>query len=347
MKETTKKLTEWAINKIKTEYPNDVALLIAVHGHSVNNDGHGECFDYFVPATERGNELSQTFIIDGVGHDLYPRSWERTERTANLDELPTICLGNSKILYSRSKEDEERFQLLKKKLFDNLSNKTFVYQKALESLDIAMDIYRTMMFEDALYKVRKGTGFIYFYLSNAVYLLNGTYSGANDWTNGAIAELLKLKELPDNFTEYYKALLNANSVSDLKSLAHLIIGTFRQFIAARKPVKQENLLNPNYEYLAEWFQELSLTLRRIRYYCVIGNSDAAFGDACFFQNEYDIIKEEFGLAEQDLLGYYNSADLSEISKRTDEIEAYIVSIIENNGVKIKKYATVESFLAEN
>ena len=50
-------LTQWVINKIETEYKEDVALLIGIKGHATNNDDHGECFDYFIPATERGYEL--------------------------------------------------------------------------------------------------------------------------------------------------------------------------------------------------------------------------------------------------------------------------------------------------
>lgn len=84
MKNDTQRLTDWVIRTIKTEYPDDVALLVAVEGASINGDGHGEPFDYFVPATERGNELAQTFIIGGVGNDLYPRSWERMERNEEI-----------------------------------------------------------------------------------------------------------------------------------------------------------------------------------------------------------------------------------------------------------------------
>ena len=52
MSSTTNKLTEWVIQKIKTEYPDDIALLVAVEGSSINGDGHGEPFDYFIPATD-------------------------------------------------------------------------------------------------------------------------------------------------------------------------------------------------------------------------------------------------------------------------------------------------------
>lgn len=110
MNKDSKQLTEWVIHKIKTEYIDDIALLVAVEGASIGGDGHGEPFDYFIPSTPRGNELAQTFIIGSVGSDLYPRSWERTERTADLDDLTTPCLGNAKILYARSKEDVEHFE---------------------------------------------------------------------------------------------------------------------------------------------------------------------------------------------------------------------------------------------
>jgi hypothetical protein len=86
MKPTQKELTNWAITQIQNKYKDDVALLIAISGHSLEDDCHGECFDYFVPANENGNMLAQTFIIDGVGHDLYPRSWERIRNMAEFKD---------------------------------------------------------------------------------------------------------------------------------------------------------------------------------------------------------------------------------------------------------------------
>ncbi|MCL1830467.1 MAG: hypothetical protein FWG21_03455, partial [Oscillospiraceae bacterium] len=161
-------LTDWVIDKIKKEYADDVALLVAVEGSSINNDRHGVDFDYFVPATERGNNLSQTFIINGIGNDLYPRSWERTEATAEMKDLATQCLGKAKILYAKSKEDEERFEAIRQRLFDNLNDPSFRYRKALENLDTAMSIYSNMMFQDELYRVRCQTGHVFHFLTVAV-----------------------------------------------------------------------------------------------------------------------------------------------------------------------------------
>ena len=355
----TERLTQWVINKIKTEYPDDVALLVAMEGSSVNGDGHGEPFDYFVPATERGNELSQTFIIGDVGNDLYPRSWERCERTANLEDWATFCLGRGKVLYSRSQEDAERFEALRQKLFDNLNDPAFVYKKALERLDSAMDMYRTMMFEDRLYKVRGLAGFIHYYLAMGVAYLNGTYVGDSDWHQGMIPMYSKWNELPKRFLEYYESIIAAKTVGELRSIAHLLIASAREFIALQKPKSTFSAKSTDYEELAGWYEELRTTLNRIYYYCETGDADAAFMDACSMQNELSIISEEFdlfyscnvgerfGLCEMDLLGAFDALDLKPLSRRAAELEQVIIAAIENHGVKIRRYATLDEFLATN
>ncbi|ODU58357.1 MAG: hypothetical protein ABT01_00590 [Clostridium sp. SCN 57-10] len=343
MNDTTIKLTGWAIEKIKTEYPQDVALLVAVKGHSTNGDGHGECFDYFVPATERGKELSQTFIIDGVGHDLYPRTWERTERTAALDDWATTCLSNAEILYSRTPKDVERFEEIRRTLYRNLENREFMYRKALEKLDMAMNLYRTMMFESAPYKLRMAAGYIADYLSRAVAYLNGTFF--QQPSASQIAQVEALPTQPEGFAGYCRAVIAAKTGEELKALAWLLIDTTRRFAAAHKPERKEPHAAADFANLADWYQELCLTWRRLRYYCDLGDSEMAFDDACNLQSELLIVGEEFGLREMDLLGVFDAADLKPLSERSDELERYIVSEIEGHGVVIRRYHSVDEFLS--
>ena len=340
MEKNANKLTEWVINKIKTEYPDDIALLVAVPSSSVNNDDHGVAFDYFIPATERGNELAQTFIIGGVGNDLYPRSWERTERTASLDDIATICLADAVILYARSKCDEERFENIRQKLFDNLKKPDFIYKKALENLDKAMDLYRTMMFEDRLWKTRCLAGYIQYYLMISVACLNGTYW--KEWHKGVIPALKQWKNLPEQYIEHYQAILTVTSSEELKSLAHVLITTTRNFISQFKPENDETKI-PDYNRLADWYQELRTTWNRMYYYCEEKNADAAFTDACNLQNELSIIADEFKLEELDLLGAFNTLDLGLLSKRAAELEEVIISAIEEQGIRICCYDTIEEF----
>lgn len=342
MDERTELLKTWAIHKIKSEYIEDVALLVAVHGHSVNGDGHGECFDYFIPATKRGYELSQTFIIDGIGYDLYPRSWERTEATAMFEEGPTLCLANAEIVYSCSKEEEERFISIRNRLFENMKNKDFMYKKGLEQIDIAMQLYSSLIFQEKQYKIRMITGYISNYLAKAIAYRNGTYL---DWYDRE--KMLRMSEIPDHFVEYNASVLQEASGEKLKKYAFEMLKETREFYAAHKKTEVHHTEAADYANLADWYQELSLTFRRMRYYCDTCNAEQTYTDACYIQNELEIVQEEFGLKEMDLMGSYKVEQLEKIKDCSSRIEQYIINEIDQHGIRLKKYDTLDDFLADN
>lgn len=345
MKPTQKELTNWAIKIIQQKYQDDVALLIAISGHALENDCHGECFDYFIPANENGNKLSQTFIIDGIGHDLYPRSWKRIENMAMLDDNFTNGLADGQILYARSEADRNQFIKMQEKLKANLQNQDYSMKKALEKLDTAMEIYRTMMFEDSLYKVRMAAGFIARYLSISVAFINGTYFKQR--LDLETEELTKMNDIPINFILYYEGIVKACSIDELKNYSHKLIHTTREFLTEHKLPKHPEIKAPDYSELAAWYEEGSLTWRRIYYHCDTKNYKRAFPDAISLQHELNIIKEEFGLQEMDLLGSFDAEELRALKQKAMELEQYIISEIESHGVVLNKYETLEQFLEKN
>jgi hypothetical protein len=343
MNNTTKKLQEWAVNKIKGEYPDDVALLIAVDGINCNGDEHGECFGYYVPATERGYELNQTFIVGGVGHDLYPRSWELCESTANLNNNAAFVLSGAKIVYSRSTDDAEKFERLRQKLFTNLNDNSYVYRKALEKLDAAMNFYRTLMFEEQFHKAFTGLGFIEFYLCVAVMLLNHCHYA---WYSEYFDEIRKLSSPPAGLIEYHNAMLTVSTVNDCRNLAHMLISAVRKYIAEFKPDSASKINAPD-NNLKEWYQELSLKWRRLYFHCEAGNAELALCEAVDLQSELNAVGAEYNLNSVNLLDSFSASDLPKFSARASEIENYIKAVLNKNGIKLRSYATVEEFLAEN
>ena len=66
----------------------------------------------------------------------------------------SLLLDKATILYSRSEEDVKRFEDCKNRMWKNLNNDSFVYAKALKCMDKALEIWRTMIFEEKLYRVR-------------------------------------------------------------------------------------------------------------------------------------------------------------------------------------------------
>lgn len=345
MKNINEKLLNWVIEKIEREYKEDVYLLIGNGQFKLDQDAEGPSVDYFVPANERAYALAKTFIIDGVGYDLYPRSWDRVESMANLDDYNPTCLGHAEILYYRSEEDRNRFLAAKEKLQENLKNPEFMFKKALEKLNVAMEIYQTMMFEDKLGKVRMAAGFIADYLANTVAFINGAYFKYSQIKQ--IHELSAMKELPQNFIQYYKAIIQADSINELKNLCHVMIHSTRKFLGGRKPKEEKEVCNEDFQNLADWYQELCYTWRRVYHYCDQRDTEKAFVWAYSLQRELDIVKEEFGLKEMDLCGKYNAENLSELRKTAEELERYIVEEIHSHGVKLDKYNSIEEFLARN
>lgn len=346
-------LTKWAIHKIETEYKEDIALLIGIKGHATDGDCHGECFDFFIPATDKGYGLSQTFIIDGVGHDLYPRSWERMEASAGLQDMAIVLTGAT-ILYARSEEDVARFKALQKKLADHLQNPAFVYGKALECLDKALDIFRSFMFEEKSYRARNEAECIHLYLSQAVAYLNNTFTDspifnehqAYDTTpESSIYHCPEMLLVPDGFFSYARLLISTQDVAALRDIVHGLIRTTKTFILERTPAESDIHKNVNYEDLADWYQELSLTWRRIRYFCKHNMVERAYKDACYLQNELLYVAEEFQTEEFNLLDSFIPEDLNLLALRSNQLEQVIRQIITEHGISINEYDTLEDFLA--
>ena len=348
-------LTDWVIQRIQAEYRDDIALLIGIEGHNTNGDEHGVCFDYFVPATERGNALAETFVIDGVGHDLYPRSWERLEQSVQLEDM-AIVIDGAVILYARSREDEERFLQLKERLHGNLQNAAFVYGKALSCMDKALQVYQSLIFEEKKYRIRSEANYMHLWLSKAVAFLNHTYTESalysrkqayDDTRERRIYHCPELQAVPDRFFEEAEQLLAAQEVSQIRQSCFSLLKATRGFILERKPKRQmEPASEADYAGLAEWYQELSLTWRRIRYFCAQQMVEEAYIDAGYLQEELLYIAQEYQVEELALLDAFDRNDLSLLAKRSIQIEKVVQDILAEHKIPLQTYESVEAFLTQ-
>ena len=174
MKQTTT-LADWAVRKIESEYRDDVCLLLGRWRRHFDFDQEELSFSYYVPATSRSNGLARTFIIDGIGYDLFPMTWERVERMADIRGDNPVCLDHAEILYAGNDDDRQRFISLQARLRANLRNPHFMYNRACEALTTAMQIHRGMLFEENLCMVREQAGYLCTTVANAVAFVNRQY----------------------------------------------------------------------------------------------------------------------------------------------------------------------------
>jgi hypothetical protein len=220
-----------------------------------------------------------------------------------------------------------------------------MFKKALEKLNVAMEIYQTMMFEDSIGKVRMAAGFIADYLSVAVAFINQTYFKYSQIEQ--IDEISAMKDIPDNFIQYYKSIIRAGSVDEFKKLCHLMILSTRKFMSSKRPENKTDVCSADFHDLSSWYEELCYTWRRIYFCCDQKDVEKAFVWGCLLQQELNIVKEEFSLKEMDLLGTYDANDLHAFHRRAEELENYIAEQISNHGVELNEFKTIEDFLAAN
>jgi hypothetical protein len=345
MENKISQLDNWVIDKIKTEYKDDVALLIGHNSYRLEEDQAKASFSFFFPVTAKAVGLSKTFIIDGAGYDLFPMSWERIERMAALDEDNASCVGDAAILYYRTEADKKRFQEIQARLKGHLKDSRFMINKALEKLDIAMGLYQSMMFEDVIYKLRKAAGHIVLYLSHAVAYSHGKYFSTSHESH--LADLAAMKSLPRDFIRLYEEVVKAGSAEELKKLCYEMIYNTRQFLNAKKGEAKKSSPNPYCSGLADWYQELSYAWRQIYHWCDVNEPEKAFVRSSYLQSELDIVAEEFGLGEMDLMGAFNTDDLKAYRKNAEAVEKQILAAIKKMGETIETYDTVDDFLRKN
>ena len=137
-KEINDKLVKWIVNKVRTEYADDVSLVL-IYGSYANGTANSksdvDC--YYIPKSEHGYHLAVDFIIEGVGYDIFPMSWERVEKIADLSENMAPLVGDAYIIYSGSTDDAERFKTLQARLKSNLSDDKFVREIAVRRCEEA------------------------------------------------------------------------------------------------------------------------------------------------------------------------------------------------------------------
>ena len=175
-KEINDKVVEWIIHKVKTEYAEDVSLVL-LYGSYINGTANGksdvDC--YYIPKTEQGYNLGIGFIIDGVGYDLFPISWERVAGIADLQECLLPLVGDVQVIYCGELCDLERFKEIQSKLHSNLADNEYVKEIARKRCEDANRLCEQMKLSDSLPEVRKIAGHVIMMLADAVAIYNHDY----------------------------------------------------------------------------------------------------------------------------------------------------------------------------
>ncbi len=336
-------VTKWVVNTVKEQYPDDIALVISHSTLRINETE--KTMSYFVPATRKGEEFAQTFILAGEGFDIWSISWERLEKFADLTEYNITCLADTEILYARCEADAKRFEELQKKQKENLSDKVKMRACALKAYAQAKNIYLDMLFATSDSDVKLGAGYVLDYLARAVAFTNLKYFKKSQ--SNQIEELKSMQNVPQGFEELYLSVIMEKNGAVQKKSCYELICMVQQFLLNNsKMADTMGAKEHNYQDLALWYAELSYTWLRLRRYAADKDTVKCYMWGIVLQRELNQVCGDFGLEKMELMEVFDADNLEALVNRANRLEQEMRTIIVAGGGKIREFETVEEFLNE-
>lgn len=135
-----------------------------------------------MPDTDRGYRLGFTFIIDGIGFDFWPISWQRLERIANWEEPIISIIRDGRILYHSSEEALARYHTLRERSLAVRDRRELV-GKASASLDRVYRIFWQLFRSEDLADIRREAIAILQNLASTLALLKWPVGETGAWEN--------------------------------------------------------------------------------------------------------------------------------------------------------------------
>jgi len=335
---------ELLIEKISKDYKDDIALVV-IMGSYIYGETHSrsDLDMFFVPNTERGYNLGFTFIIDGIGFDYWPISWERLERIANFDERITSIITEGNVLYYSSAADMERYNQIKKKALDTRERKKFIV-KASAKFDEVYKVYWKLLNANTISDARKYAIEIIYTITHALALLNRITVKRG---RGKLKqEMLNMPLVPDEFSELYDTVFTVCDMDALKKAYGQLIKNTEDLILREKEKISEkvsfaNALNGFYEEMINYYN-------KIYHACETRDAVTALYVSIELTNEIEQALKDTGISSKklpDLIRAFHPNNLAPLVSTAQNHQVKFVELLTANGVNIRQFASFDDLKA--
>lgn len=332
-KQTRDQLVDWIGKTVRNHYAGKVAL-VCLYGSHINGTAneHSDVDCYFVPKTEEGMALARTFLLEGVGYDIYPAPWERMERIAALKDSHQPLVGDVQVLYADSPADLEKLEGLRRQLRDNLADPCFRSREAQERFARACS--RLPQANDDLKTARLKAGGLLMDVAEVFAFGQGEYYHYG--LKRQFPDLLALPQLPDGLEEDYLAVLKAKTSAEIAwACQRLLEGCPWPVMQNQQPVAWGS--RPPAGELAGIYEEISSTFLKIYRCQQVGDPVLAFLSAVCLQWE---------LPWTDLLSCYRYDHLGTLAENARKVENQLRQELKQAGISLKEYQTFAEFEQE-
>jgi predicted nucleotidyltransferase len=217
--ENKQKIIKALINKIKSEYRDDIAVVVCYGSYITDSAYQKSDLDFFfIPKANKGYEMNMQFIIDDIGYDFWPLSWDRAEQIANFKETITSIIAEGVVVYYNKPADLKRFNSLKERINElttNPENKNILINEAEKLLTRAKSIYFEMEYISEEYAlVDSNCAQILNLIANATALLNSKYIKKGVYN--IEDEIKNYSILPENYLKHFNLAVRSSSLKSKK-----------------------------------------------------------------------------------------------------------------------------------
>lgn len=325
------------IEKIERDYKEDIACVV-IMGSNIYNDTHSrsDLDMYFITNTERGNNLGQTFIIDGIGFDFWPITWKRMEGIANHNERITSILTEGQVVYHSSETDLEKFNALKRKALDVSDKKKFISKskkQLVEMYEAGFKLTQT----NSIKEVRQEAVNIIYASTYAIALLN--QETVKRGRGKLKSEIMTMKLIPKDFERLYDTVFVSKDLSQIKKNYQVLIQNTEALIYK---VEKETLeLAPVVDPLTHLYEEMINCYNKIYRACDINDTVTPLFAAVELMNELEAAFEgtkgsSDGL--NDLISFYDPEDLHAFRLEAEKHQLALEALLESYGVPIQRFS---------
>lgn len=329
-KEMRDRLVGWIEETVRNHYAEKVAL-VCLYGSHINGtaDERSDVDCYFVPKTEEGVALARTFLLEGVGYDLFPMSWQRLEAIARLEQSHQPLVGDVQVLYADTEEDLRRLEAVQRQLKDSLADTT--YREKVAQGRFSRACSRLPLADDDLKTARLKAGGLLMDVAEVFAFGQGEYYHYG--LKRQFPDLLALSDLPEGLEKDYLAVLRAKTSAEIADACRrLLVGCPWPMMNNRQPVEWGS--RPPAQQLAGLYEEISSTFLKIYRCAEIGDPVLAFLSAVCLQWELPWV---------DLLTSYRYEDLTTMAENARAVETQLRRELESAGVGLKEYKTFAEF----
>ena len=328
-------------------YRDEVDLLLLYGSYLTRDAGPRSDVDLcFVPATERGWQVAETFIYQGVGYDLFGMDWSRVVRIAQLTGSLTPLVADSRI-YARTPEAEERLLDLRARLVDRLGHPAVSHARAVDRLNLAAVEPDLAAGSLTMARAREHAAFALVSLSEAVALSQGRAFMRG--LKRLHADLASLPWLPAGMLQRFDDVIRAEDRARLEGGLGAILEAVASFLSVRAPWPHGRRIDASarplldFGVLAHWYEEVSSTFLKLRTCAESGDWRLAFLTGANLQRSLRV--DARVPLEIELLGSYVADDLWSMVDASADLALAIEVMLERAGRPPRRFESADQLRA--